>query len=392
MDVPARLVRLRQALADQPCDALVVSHLPNIRWLSGFTGSAGTAIVTDTECVLITDGRYSFQAPREIAAAKAEVEVHISASAKEQSDMIAEALKGVSAVGLEAEHISWARQISWAKQLSESASEPPGTPPGKPPATPPATPPVPIEGLVEGLRRRKDPGEVARVAAAASLVDEAMREIFELLSQPGAEPNLSEHDLAAELDYRIRRRGASELAFETIVASGENSALPHARPSRRQIQPGELLLIDVGAVYDGYRSDMTRTFSLEQPSQKEAEIWQVVREAQQLGVEAVRADMTAGEVDQVCRQKISEHGWGNDFMHSTGHGVGLEIHEAPSVSAKSKDVLEPGEIITVEPGIYLRDLAGVRLEDTVLVEPDGCRPLTQTPKFLSLSERGAGAG
>ncbi len=372
MDVPARLVRLRQALADQPCDALVISHLPNIRWLSGFTGSAGTAIVTDTECVLITDGRYSFQAPREIADAKAEVEVHISASAKEQSAMIAEALKGVEAVGLEAEHISWARQISWAKQLSES--------------------PVPIEGLVEGLRRRKDPGEVARVAAAARLVDEAMREIFELLSQPGAKLDLSEHDLAAELDYRIRRRGASELAFETIVASGENSALPHARPSRRQIRPGELLLIDVGAVYDGYRSDMTRTFSLEQPSQKEAEIWQVVREAQQLGVEAVRAEMSAGDIDQVCRQKISERGWGDDFMHSTGHGVGLEIHEAPSVSAKSKDVLEPGEIITVEPGIYLQDLAGVRLEDTLLVEPDGCRPLTQTPKFLSLSEFGAGAG
>lgn len=380
MDVPARLVRLRQALADQPCDALVISHLPNIRWLSGFTGSAGTAIVTDTECVLITDGRYSFQAPREIVDAKAEVEVHISASAKEQSDMITEALKGVDAVGLEADHISWARQISWGKQLSASASKPPGKPP------------VPIEGLVEGLRRRKDPGEVARVAAAARLVDEAMREIFELLSRPEAEPNLSEHTLAAELDYRIRRRGASELAFETIVASGENSALPHARPSRRQIRPGELLLIDVGAVYDGYRSDMTRTFSLEQPSQKEAEIWQVVHEAQQLGVEAVRSDMAAGDIDQVCRQKICEHGWGDDFMHSTGHGVGLEIHEAPSVSAKSKDILEPGEIITVEPGIYLRDLAGVRLEDTVLVEPDGCRPLTQTPKFLSLSESGASAG
>jgi len=362
MDVAARLPRLREVLADEPCDILVLSNLTNIRWLTGFAGSAGTVVVTDTECTLITDGRYAFQAPEQIAAAGSAVEVQISRSAKEQNQMLLATLEDGAVVGLEAEHISWATQLSWAEKLPQE--------------------PVPINGVVEKLRRCKDAGEIARIAKAAAIVDSALEEIFQVLASDATQ--YAEQELAADLDHQIRRRGASELAFETIVAAGPNSALPHARPSSRKIQRGELLLIDVGAVYDGYRSDMTRTFSLGQPSEAEAEIWQVVREAQQLGVEAVQAGSTTGAIDEVCRQRIKDAGLGEAFMHSTGHGVGLDIHEQPAVSAKTKEVLQAGEIITVEPGIYLQDLGGVRLEDTVLVQPDACLPLTKTPKFLTL--------
>lgn len=353
---------LREALANEPCDVLVLSNLTNIRWLCGFSGSAATVIVTDTSCTLITDGRYAFQAPSQVAEAKSQAEIEISSSLKEQNKMIQAAVGQASAVGLEAAHISWSAQLSWAKKLSHE--------------------PVPVTGVVEKLRRRKDAGEVARMAEAAAIVDRALEDIFEALGDGGTA--YCEQDLAADLDHAIRRGGASETAFETIVAAGPNSALPHARPGSRQIQRGELLLIDVGAVYDGYRSDMTRTFSLGEPSSKESDIWQVVKEAQQLGVEAVRAGATTGEIDSICRQRIKDAGWGEAFMHSTGHGVGLDIHEQPTVSANTKERLQVGEIITVEPGIYLQNLGGVRLEDTVLVQADSCLPLTKTPKFLAL--------
>ena len=370
-DLPAletapRLERLRAALAAEQCDLLVLTNLTNIRWLTGFSGSAGTVVVSASDCTLITDGRYAIQAPQEIAAAQAQVQVEISSNGQEQKRQLRHALRqsggDPATVGLEAAHISWERQLAWSEMLRNE--------------------PVPVTGLLEKLRQLKDPGEIARMTQAAAIVDDAMQSIFHLLGE--AEVTASEQDLAAELDYQIRRRGASETAFETIVASGPNSALPHARPGSRKIQRGELLLIDVGAVYDGYRSDMTRTFSLGEPSPKETEIWEVVKQAQQLGVAAVRAGTTTGEIDAVCRETINVAGWGDAFMHSTGHGVGLDIHEQPSVSANTRDVLEVGEVITVEPGIYLADVAGVRLEDTVLVQADSCEPFTQTPKFLTL--------
>ena len=366
LEIAPRLERLRAALATEKCDLLVLTNLTNIRWLTGFSGSAGIVAVSASDCTLITDGRYAIQAPQEIADAQAQVQVEISSNGQEQKTQLRQALQqsggDPATVGLEAAHISWERQLAWSEMLSGE--------------------PVPVTGLLEKLRQLKDPGEIARMTQAAAIVDEAMQNIFELLGE--AKLTASEQDLAAELDYQIRRRGASETAFETIVASGPNSALPHARPGSRKIQRGELLLIDVGAVYDGYRSDMTRTFSLGEPSPKETEIWQVVQESQQLGVDAVRAGATTGEIDAVCRQTINVAGWGDAFMHSTGHGVGLDIHEQPSVSANTRDVLEVGEVITVEPGIYLADVAGVRLEDTVLVQSGACEPFTKTPKFLTL--------
>lgn len=363
MDVAARLPRLHEALADEDCDAFIVTNLTNIRWLSGFTGSAGTLVVSEksSSAILITDGRYAFQAPEETS--DQDVEVQISASVTEQKELLKAAVDktGSKRVGLEAEHVSWSRQQLLAEMFSSLE---------------------PLKGVIEKLRRTKDPGEIARIEAAAEIADASLAELLPQLSESVRNGGMTEQKFAAAHDHQMRLRGASEQAFETIVAAGSNGARPHARPGPRAIQPGELVVIDSGAVVDGYRSDMTRTVSVGEPSETAQRMWQVIQESQQAGVEAVKADVTTGEIDKICRDIIQDAGWGEAFMHSTGHGVGLDIHEIPGVSANTEETLSEGEVITVEPGIYLPEHGGVRIEDTVSVTETGCRPLTKTPKVL----------
>jgi Xaa-Pro aminopeptidase len=197
---------------------------------------------------------------------------------------------------------------------------------------------------------------------------------------------VSEIDFAIALDFAIRRLGAEGNSFETIVASGPNGAKPHARPSARRIEPGELVVLDFGAVVDGYCSDMTRTVCVGEPADPQLRrMVEVVAESQQAGVDAVRAGVGCADVDAVCREVIAAAGWADAFLHSTGHGVGLDIHEAPGVSSVSKDTLAAGYIVTVEPGVYLEGLGGVRIEDTVVVTEDGCTPVTNAPKELVLT-------
>lgn len=375
MDVAARLPRLREALfgdnsaaessaaENYACDAFIVTNLTNIRWLSGFTGSAGTLVLSSksSSAILITDGRYAFQAPEETSAQ--DVEVRISTSVAEQREMLKSAIEktGSSRVGLEAEHVSWSRQQALVEMFSSLE---------------------PLKGVVEKLRRHKDKGETARIEAAAEIADASLEELLPQLSKSVRDDGITEQEFAAAHDHQMRLKGASEQAFETIVAAGSNGARPHARPGARVIQPGELVVIDSGAVVDGYRSDMTRTVSVGEPSEVAQRMWQVVQESQQAGVDAVRAGATTGEIDKICRDIIQDAGWGEAFMHSTGHGVGLDIHEIPGVSANTEEVLGEGEVITVEPGIYLPEHGGVRIEDTVSVAATGCRPLTKTPKVL----------
>lgn len=363
MDVAARLPRLHEALADEDCDAFIVTNLTNIRWLSGFTGSAGTLVVSkkSSSAILITDGRYAFQAPEETS--DQDVEVQISASVAEQKDLLKAAIDktGSKRVGLEAEHVSWSRQQALAEMFSSLE---------------------PLKGVIEKLRRSKDPGEIARIEAAAEIADASLADLLSQLSKSVRNGGMTEQEFAAAHDHQMRLRGASEQAFETIVAAGNNGARPHARPGPRAIQSGELVVIDSGAVVDGYRSDMTRTISVGEPSETAQRMWQVVQESQQAGVEAVKAGATTGQIDKICRDIIQNAGWGEAFMHSTGHGVGLDIHEIPGVSANTEETLSEGEVITVEPGIYLPEHGGVRIEDTVVVTETGCRPLTKTPKVL----------
>jgi Xaa-Pro aminopeptidase len=232
--------------------------------------------------------------------------------------------------------------------------------------------------LVEALRLVKDDGEVARIEAACGIADAALAAVASQL-----EDRPTEAGFALELDTEVRRQGADDLSFETIVASGPNGSRPHHSPSGRRIERGDLVVIDFGALVDGYHSDMTRTIAVGGPSSlddTQTRMVEVVRAAQQAGVEAVRAGASTRDVDAACREVITEAGWGEAFVHGTGHGVGLDIHEEPRVSWAADATLAPGHVVTVEPGVYLPGHGGVRIEDTVVVTESGCRTLTRAPK------------
>ncbi len=234
---------------------------------------------------------------------------------------------------------------------------------------------MPTEALVDGLRLVKDDGEVARIQAAAAVADQALANVRRrLLDGP------SEEEFGLELDTEMRRLGASGTSFETIVASGPNGAMPHHRPGRRAIAEGDLVVIDFGALVDGYCSDMTRTVMIGDPSPEQQRMLDVVAASQAAGVAAVAPGVACVDVDSACREVIDEAGWGAAFLHGTGHGVGLEIHEAPRVSRASDATLAVGHVVTVEPGVYLPEHGGVRVEDTVVVTASGCRALTLAPK------------
>jgi len=238
----------------------------------------------------------------------------------------------------------------------------------------------------------KDPGEVARMERAAAIADEALAAVLPLMAVAGSstggagrDGELTESRFAAALDHAMRERGAEDRAFETIVASGENSAKPHARPGNRIIRRGDPVVVDFGAMFEGYRSDMTRTFCVGGPPTGElATVFEVVAESQRLGVAQVEPGVTTGSVDRVCRDAIAASGWADRFEHGTGHGVGLDIHEGPSVGPGSTAILEPGTVVTVEPGVYLPGTGGVRIEDTLVVTEHGSRSLTRFPKEVAV--------
>lgn len=359
MDVAGRLDRLRERMAAANLDLQLVTNLTNVRYLTGFTGSAGLLAVSPRRAVLVTDGRYADQAPAQVAAAGAAVDVEVSSVG--QDAVAASALDGAPAdapVGLEADSVTWSAQRRYAEVFAGREL-------------------VATSRLVEDLRIRKDAGELDRMARAAAIADAALAEVRPML---GEEPTEREFGLA--LDTAIRRLGASGNSFETIVASGPNGALPHARPTDRRIVDGDLVVLDFGAVVDGYCSDMTRTIAVGDLTDQQERMVHAVAAAQQAGVDAVRAGVAARDVDRACRDVLEAAGLAEHFTHGTGHGVGLDIHEAPRVAATSDATLAPGFVVTVEPGVYLAPHGGVRIEDTVVVTSDGCTVLTTSPKTL----------
>jgi Xaa-Pro aminopeptidase len=357
-DVAGRAGRLRARLGDAGCDALLVTAPANVRYLTGFTGSAGTVLVLPDRMVVATDGRYRTQVAEELAAARVEAEVAVGGVAAQQ-EVLGRALPAGTRLGLEAEHVAWAEHGRLARAWPGVAL-------------------VATAGLVEGLRRVKDEGEQARIEAAAAVADAALAAVLPLL---GRRP--TEAEVALALDTEVRRLGADGPAFPTIVAAGPNGAKPHARPSARPVERGDLVVLDFGACVDGYRSDMTRTVAVGgPPTGVLADVAAVVAEAQAAGVAAVRAGVAAADVDRACRSVIEAAGFADAFVHGTGHGVGLDVHEAPAVAATSPDTLAAGDVVTVEPGVYLPDHGGVRIEDSVVVTEGGCRVLTRAPKDL----------
>jgi Xaa-Pro aminopeptidase len=360
MDVAARVERLVGHLDDAGCDGLLLTHLTNIRYLTGFTGSAALLLVRPGELAFVTDGRYEERAAGELSAAGVPAAVLVGRTLAAQQELVTDRVSGLSRLGLEAEHVSWADQHLYATEWF------------------PGVELVPTTGLVEGLRVVKDAGEIARIEAACAIADDALAAVA-----PRLDHGLTEAAFALELDTEMRRRGADDLSFDTIVAAGPNGSRPHHTPSSRSIEPGDLVVIDFGALVDGYHSDMTRTIAVGGPAaldDTQVRMLAVVKESQAAGVAAVRAGVRASEIDAACREVIDAAGWGEAFVHGTGHGVGLDIHEDPKVSSTGDATLAIGHVVTVEPGVYLPGHGGVRIEDTVVVSESGCRTLTRAPK------------
>lgn len=357
LDHAGRLERCRGALDELGLDALLVTKLEHIRYLAGFTGSSALLLVGRRRSVFVTDGRYDEQSRQQLGAAGVDADIVITV---DQQPVMSAAAAGWGRIGLEANAVTWGAQRRYASEWF------------------PGVELVPTEGVIEAWRLIKEPGEVARMEAAASIGDLALASCLPRLRELPTEA-----DFALELDVAMRRLGASGPAFDTIVASGPNSARPHHRPGARRIGPDDLVVLDFGATVDGYRSDMTRTVCVGEPTAEQRRLYDVVGEAQARGVAAVRPGREAKEVDAAAREVIEAAGWGAQFPHGTGHGVGLEIHEAPHVGRTSAATLTELSVVTVEPGVYLEGIGGVRTEDSVVVTAQGCRPLTHSPKSLT---------
>ncbi|MCP3857342.1 MAG: aminopeptidase P family protein [Actinomycetia bacterium] len=354
MAMGGRIDSVRADLDTRELDALLVTDLSNIRWLTGFAGSNATVVVRPEALVLLTDGRYADQAPAQAAALGVDLEVVVSAGP--DKDHLLSALGSATTAGLEADSITWARQRTLADWFDDLEL-------------------VPTSGVISAFRQVKDEGELARLEAAAAIADAALAEVIGRLAD-----GPTEGEFARELETAMLGRGASAPSFETIVAAGPNGALPHARPSNRVIGSGELVVLDFGALVDGYHSDMTRTVGVGELDDQSIRMLEVVEAAQAAGRATVGAGVRANEVDKACRDIITDAGWAEAFPHGTGHGVGLDIHEAPSVGARSESELVAGNVVTVEPGVYLAGHGGVRIEDTVVVTADGCRSITHSPR------------
>lgn len=356
LSVGPRAARVRARFDDPGIDALVVIDRANVRWLTGFTGSSGWVVVGPDELLLVTDGRYTDQARSELAsagAAGAVVEVRSQAELRER---IAELTRRFARVGFEAEHLSVGEHGRLHAAMDAEL--------------------VPTAGIVEAERRTKDPAEVARMAAACRIADAALAAVAPMLADRPREV-----DVRDQLEGRMRRLGADGPSYDTIVATGpRNAARPHHRPDHTVVEEGHTVVIDVGALVDGYHSDMTRTYVVGEPAPVHSEMFEVVAAAQRAGVAAVRPGLRLADLDAVCRDSIAAAGWGEWFTHGTGHGVGLVIHEDPFVNRTADGELRPGDVVTVEPGVYRDGLGGVRIEDLVLVTDTGCRVLTSTPK------------
>jgi Xaa-Pro aminopeptidase len=346
--------RLAASLTEPELDLMLVTELVNIRYLTGFTGTNGACICGPETRLFLTDFRYT-----ERAAAEVEGWETITVS-EDWLGGIAAHLSG--RVGFEDDHVSVRLLERLRGKLSEGVEA------------------VAAGGSVEKLRRVKDEDELSAIAAASELADEVWR--WSVERGLGGRP---EREVARAAEARIRELGGDP-SFPAIVAAGPNGALPHAEPGERSIGSGELVVFDMGAKLDGYCSDGTRTFAVGEPRGSAREVYEAVLAAQAAALDAVAAGVGGEALDAVAREVIGAAGYGERFGHGLGHGVGLEVHEAPRVSPRSEDVLSAGEVVTVEPGVYLPGELGVRIEDLVIVTEDGCRNLSALPKELQLVE------
>jgi Xaa-Pro aminopeptidase len=351
-DGEGRLRKLRAELDRRKVDALVVTHLPNVRYLCGFTGSAGVLLVARRP-VFFTDGRYTEQAASEVHDAR----ISIVRGGTLPAVAATCAKLGLKRVAIESEHLTVVQFGGLEQALGKGVKL------------------VRLAGVVEALRAQKDAAEIELLRNAVDLSSRLFRPLLRSIRT-----GVAESAIAGKLEYMARKAGAERMSFETIVASGERSALPHGVASATKLPAEGFVVLDYGVVRNGYCSDMTRTVHLGQASGKARELYRAVLEAQLAAISVVRAGVTAGEVDRAARQELKRAKLDRYFTHSTGHGVGLEVHEVPRLAAGNDAVLQPGMVVTIEPGVYLPGKCGIRIEDMVLVTERGYEVLTPVAK------------
>jgi Xaa-Pro aminopeptidase len=353
-----RLEQVREAIVAAGADALTITHLPNILYLSGFSGSNAVLLILGDLVHLFTDGRYTIQAHEEAP----QTRVHIVRTPLAQA--CGEFLRSRSPrkrwrVAFEAASLNVAE---W-ERLKKAAG--------------PRIEWKATTDLVEGVREVKTAEELDVMRCSAKLASEVISEAPDFVR-----PGVMELEVAAEIDYRLRRKGASGPSFDTIVASGPRSALPHAHPTEKRLQKNELVVLDLGAILRHYCSDLTRTFFLGRAPARVRQWYKAVEQAQEAAHDALRAGVTAGSVDRAARRLLNQHGLGSYFVHGTGHGLGIEIHERPRVGRSQKQEIRAGNVVTLEPGIYVEGVGGIRLEDEVAVHADRTEVLTTAPRGL----------
>ncbi|WP_335870655.1 M24 family metallopeptidase [Bacillus sp. 2205SS5-2] len=348
-----KLTKLREQMSKENIEGLLLSSTYNRRYMTNFTGSSGVAIITESQALFITDFRYTEQAMSqcegfEIIEHKGSIVTEVAKNVKEL---------GINKLGFEKDHMTYTTYDAYNKELEAEL--------------------VPVAGVVENLRLIKTSSEIKILKEAADIADAAFKHILDYI-QPGK----TELDVSNELEFFMRKCGATSSSFDIIVASGHRSALPHGVASEKIIEKGDFITLDYGAYYKGYVSDMTRTISVGEPSDKLKEIYQVVLDSQLKAMDEIKPGMTGKVADAIARDYIKEKGYGEYFGHSLGHGIGLEVHEGPGLSFRSDVVLTPGMIVTVEPGIYLKGIGGVRIEDDTIITENGNEALTHSTKDL----------
>ncbi|WP_442594824.1 Xaa-Pro dipeptidase [Neobacillus sp. D3-1R] len=348
-----KLEKLRSNFENLGIDGILVTSTYNRRYLTNFTGSAGVVLISHDKALFITDFRYVEQASKQCQGF--EIVQHSGAIIDEVATQ-AEKL-GIKKLGFEQDHVSFASYRAYEKAIKGEL--------------------FPVSGVIEKLRLIKTDSEIKILKEAADIADAAFKHILDFIR-----PGKTELEVSNELEFFMRKAGATSSSFDTIVASGYRSALPHGVASDKVIETGDFVTLDFGAYYKGYVSDITRTVAVGEPSAKLKEIYNVVLEAQLKGVAGIKPGMTGKQADALTRDYITEKGYGEYFGHSTGHGIGLEVHEGPALSSKSDIILEPGMVVTVEPGIYIPGLGGVRIEDDTLITENHNETLTHSTKEL----------
>ncbi|WP_164218054.1 Xaa-Pro peptidase family protein [Virgibacillus sp. YIM 98842] len=348
-----RLDKVRYALEENGLDAILITSSVNRRYVTGFTGTAGAVLITKGDARFITDFRYTEQAAEQ--ATEFQVVEHKQLIEQEIKDQLKDL--NVKRLGFEKDHVSYSQYENYKKVLDVEL--------------------VPVSGVIEELRLIKDDQELELMKMAAKIADDAFEHI-----QSFIKPGVKEIEISNELEFFMRKQGATSSSFDMIIASGLRSALPHGVASEKEIQPGELVTMDYGALYHGYCSDITRTVAVGEIDEKLKNIYDTVLEAQRRGVDGIRPGITGKEADALTRDYIKDKGYGDYYGHSTGHGLGMEVHEGPSLSFRSEKKLEPGMVVTVEPGIYIPDIGGCRIEDDVVVTETGNERLTFSSKEL----------